>query len=145
MQTELEGILSRFGADTGTIHVVEDGILVLKAHAGVPPPVVRIVERVPIGKGMAGLAAERNEPVSSCNIQSDGSGDVKAGAKQSGVGGAIVVPIRDDLGRAVGALGIGVHREHTYSETEVALLLEEAARLASSTELSKMKAGQTLP
>jgi putative methionine-R-sulfoxide reductase with GAF domain len=130
MQTALEGILGRFGADTGTIHLLEDGILVLKAHAGVLPPVVRIVERVPIGKGMAGLATERNQPVSTCNIQSDNSGDVNAAAKHTGVGGAIVVPIRNGLGSAVGALGIGVHKEHTYSETEVARLLEEAARLA---------------
>jgi L-methionine (R)-S-oxide reductase len=130
MQAKLEAIIGRFGADTGTIHLVEDGILVLKAHTGIPPQVVRIVTSVPIGKGMAGLAAERNEPVSTCNIQTDGSGDVKAGAKQTGVGGAIVVPIRDGGGNAVGALGIGVQREYEYSESEVARLMEEAARLA---------------
>jgi L-methionine (R)-S-oxide reductase len=141
MQAELEAIIGRFGADTGTIHLLEDGVLKLKAHVGVPAPVVRIVERVPIGKGMAGLAAERNEPVSACNIQSDDSGDVNAGAKQTGVGGAIVVPIRNGLGGAVGALGIGVHREHTYSETEISQLLEEAGRLAQSAERSKEMAG----
>ena len=130
MQAELEGILGRFGADTGTIHLVEDGILVLKAHAGVPPQVVQIVAKVPIGKGMAGLAAQRNQPVSSCNIQADQTGDVRAGAKQTGVSGAMVVPIRDAAGNAVGALGIGVHREYVYSHAEVARLLEEAARLA---------------
>jgi len=134
MQAKLEAIVGRFGADTGTIHLLEDGVLMLKAHAGVPAPVVRIVERVPIGKGMAGLAAERNEPVSTCNIQSDNSGNVNAGAKQTDVGGAIVVPIRNGLGDAVGALGIGVHREHTYSATEVSQLLEEAAGLAPSAE-----------
>jgi putative methionine-R-sulfoxide reductase with GAF domain len=130
MQTQLEGILGRFAADTGTIHLIEDGVLILKAHAGVPPPVVQIVARVPVGKGMAGLAAERNEPVSTCNIQTDSGGDVKAGARQTGVGGAIVVPIRDGTGHAVGALGIGVHHEHTYSAAEIARLLEEAAHLA---------------
>jgi L-methionine (R)-S-oxide reductase len=141
MQAKLEAIIGRFGADTGTIHLLENGVLMLKAHAGVPDTVVRIVERVPIGKGMAGLAAERNEPVSTCNIQSDNSGDVNAGAKQTDVGGAIVVPIRNGLGDAVGALGIGVHREHTYSAIEVSQLLEEAARLAPSAERSKEMAG----
>jgi putative methionine-R-sulfoxide reductase with GAF domain len=130
MQAELETIVGRFGADTGTIHLVENGVLILKAHVGVPPQVVQIVGEVPIGKGMAGLAAERNEPVSTCNIQSDRSGDVRPGAAQTGVGGAIVVPIRDAAGRAVGALGIGVHREHDYSEAETAQLLGEAALLA---------------
>ena len=129
MQAKLEAILSRFGADTGTIHFVENGVLVLKAHVGVPEPVLRLVTVVPIGKGMAGLAAERNEPVSTCNIQADRSGDVKSGAKQTGVGGAVVVPIRDVQGKPVGALGIGVHRQHEYSQIEVTRLLAEAMRL----------------
>lgn len=130
MQQELESIIGRFGADTGTIHLIEDGILILKAHAGVPLPVVEIVARVPIGKGMAGLAVERNEPVSSCNIQTDQTGSVRAGARETGVSGAIVVPIRDQAGKAMGALGIGVRRQYEYSADEVARLLQEAARLA---------------
>ena len=129
MQEALEAIISRFGADTGTIHLVENGVLILKAQVGVPAQVLQIVGKVPIGKGMAGLAAERNEPVSHCNIQADTTGDVREGAKHTGVGGAVVVPIRDREGRAVGALGIGVHRAHEYSHAEVVQLLEEAARL----------------
>src|ERR1700688_2810002 len=101
MQAELEGIMGRFGADTGTIHFVEDGILILKAHRGVPAQVVELVSRVPIGKGMAGLAAARNEPVSSCNIQADRSHDVQPRARETGVSGALVVPIRDRDGNAV--------------------------------------------
>ena len=129
MQAELEAIIVRFQAETGTIHIIEDGVLILKAHVGIPPQVVQIVATVPIGKGMAGLAAERNEPVSSCNIQVDRTGDVRPGAKQTGVGGAVVVPIRDGGGSAVGTLGIGVHREQVYSEAETVRLLEEASRL----------------
>jgi L-methionine (R)-S-oxide reductase len=130
MQAELEGIIGRFGADTGTIHFIEDGLLILKAHVGVPPQVVQIVARVPIGKGMAGLAAERNQPVSTCNIQADTTGDIRLGAKQTGVSGAVVVPIRDGGGRVVGTLGIGVRRQHAYTGAETARLLEEAALLA---------------
>jgi putative methionine-R-sulfoxide reductase with GAF domain len=130
MQAELEAILSRFGADTGTIHLLEDGVLILKAHVGIPPQVVQIVARVPIGKGMAGLAAERNEPVSTCNLQADRSGDVRPGAKQTGVSGAVAVPIRNGGGRVVGTLGIGMHRQHDYSASETARLLEQASLLA---------------
>jgi L-methionine (R)-S-oxide reductase len=129
MQEALEAIISRFGADTGTIHLVENGVLILRAQVGVPAQVLQIVGKVPIGKGMAGMAAERNEPVSHCNIQVDTTGDVREGAKHTGVGGAVVVPIRDRDGHAVGALGIGVHRAHEYSQAEVVQLLEEAARL----------------
>jgi putative methionine-R-sulfoxide reductase with GAF domain len=96
---------------------------------GLPPHVADIVKRVPVGKGMAGLAAERNAPVSACNIQTDTSGDVRPGAKQTGVNGAIVVPIRDADGRVRGTLGIGVHREYDYTAEETERLMEEASKL----------------
>src|SRR5829696_4509032 len=129
MQSELEQTIREFGADSGSIHLLEDGVLQLKAHLGIPPQVVEIVSIVPIGKGMAGLAAERNEPVSSCNIQSDDTGNVKSGARQTGVGGAMVVPIRNSRGEAIGALGIGVRRQYDYTAEETARLLSIADKL----------------
>ncbi len=129
MQATLEEIVRRYAADTGTIHLLEDGRLVLKAHVGLPPPVAQIVAQVPIGKGMAGLCAERNEPVSSCNIQADTSGDVRPGAKQTGVGGGIVVPIRDAAGKVRGTLGIGVRRAYDYTAEETRALQADADRL----------------
>src|SRR6185369_408580 len=111
------------------IHRLDGDLLVLEAEIGLPPPVVEIVRRVPVGKGMAGLAAERNAPVSSCNIQVDTTGDVRPGARQTGVNGAIVVPIRDAAGTVRGTLGIGVHREYEYRDDEIAALSEEAARI----------------
>jgi L-methionine (R)-S-oxide reductase len=129
MRDVLDAILGRFAADTGTIHRLDGDVLVLEAQVGLPPPVVAIVSRVPVGKGMAGLAAERNAPVSSCNIQVDTTGDVRPGARQTGVNGAIVVPIRDRAGAVRGTLGIGVHREHEYGEEEIARLVTDAARI----------------
>jgi putative methionine-R-sulfoxide reductase with GAF domain len=131
MQSQLENIVRQFGADTGSIHVLEDGVLVLKAHVGLPERVVEIVSLVPMGKGMAGLAAQRNEPVTTCNIQTDESGNVQSGAKATGVNGAIVVPIRGQQGEVRGALGIGVYRPYDYTEEETARLFDEAAKLGS--------------
>ena len=131
MQQELEEIVRRFQADTGTLHMIEDGVLVLKGQVGIPREIAEIVRRVPIGKGMAGLAAERNAPVSACNIQTDSSGDVRPRAKETGVNGAIVVPVRDARGNVRGTLGIGVHRAYDYTPEETERLLEEAARLVS--------------
>ena len=132
MQSELEDIARRYGADTATLHLLEGGVLVLKAHVGLPPHVAEIVRVVPIGKGMAGLAAERGEPVSSCNIQTDRTGDVRPGAKATGVGGGVAVPAKDAQGRVQGVLGIGVQREHEYSAEETARLMAEASRLVAS-------------
>jgi putative methionine-R-sulfoxide reductase with GAF domain len=130
MQAELEAIVRQFGADTGTIHILDGGVLVLRAHVGIPPHVVEIVRTVPIGKGMAGLCAERDAPVSSCNIQTDRTGDVRPGARATGVNGAIVVPIHDGAGQVRGTIGIGVHREYEYTAAETEQLLEAAAKLA---------------
>jgi putative methionine-R-sulfoxide reductase with GAF domain len=132
MQGRLEQIIGEFGADTGSIHLLEDGVLILKAQVGLPPHIAEIVARVPIGKGMAGLAFERNEPVSSCNIQADETGSVRPGARDTGVNGAIVVPIRNPQGDACGALGIGVRRAYEYTPEETARLLLVAATLIAS-------------
>lgn len=131
MQRELEEIIHKFGADTGAIHIFEDGVLKLAAHVGLPEEVAKIVAVVPLGKGMAGLCAERGEPVSSCNIQIDTSGNVRPGAKQTGVNGAIVVPMRGTDGTLRGTLGIGVHRVYEYTDEEIARLVAEAHKLVT--------------
>ena len=124
--------IAHFGADTGTIHLLEsDGVMHLKAASdGIPPVVLERVRIVPIGKGMAGLAAQRKEPVTVCNLQTDASGAAQPGAKLTGMEGALVVPILngDD---AVGALGIANRAPRTFSEAETALLMEVGRRIAA--------------
>ena len=129
MQAALEEIIRRFAADTGAIHLLDGGVLKMVAQVGIPAEVAKIVETVPLGKGMAGLCAQKNEPISSCNIQVDTSGNVRPGARQTGVNGAIVVPIRAADGGVRGTLGIGVHRVYEYGDDEIQRLLDEGARL----------------
>ena len=59
----LGAALTHFGCQAGTVHLLRGGVLKLAAHRNIPPPVVQIVETVPIGKGIAGLAAELVEPL----------------------------------------------------------------------------------
>ncbi len=129
LQEKLEDIIREFAADTGSIHLLENGVLMMKAHVGLPPHIISHVSVVPVGKGMAGLAAERNEPVSVCNLQTDESGRFPSGAKATGVNGAIVVPIRDEQGLMQGTLGIGVHHDYEYAADEIERLLHLAAAL----------------
>jgi L-methionine (R)-S-oxide reductase len=125
-------VVRGFGADTGTLHLLEqDGLLHLKAFSGeFPPPVLAIIQRIPVGKGMAGLAVERAQPVDACNIQTDTSGDVRPGAKATGMEGAIVVPVFDGT-RVVGALGIADRGERTFSDEEKAALIDAGRALAA--------------
>src|SRR5678815_5468871 len=79
----LERVTAHFACPVGTIHLLDprDGMLHLQAQRGLPPPVLDEVQVIPIGKGMAGIAAMRREPVQVCNLQSDASGVVRPGAK----------------------------------------------------------------
>jgi len=132
MPTALARIVSDFAADSGTIHFIgEDAQLHLAAaSAGMPDAVLAIIRTIPVGKGMAGLAVERAEPVTACNIQTDASGDVRPGAKATGLAGSIVVPIFDGE-TVVGALGVANRSERTFSDDEIARLVHEGRRLAA--------------
>lgn len=119
------------GADTGTLHFLgADGHLHLGATGGgIPPFVMEQIRVIPVGKGMAGLAVERREPITACNIQTDTSGDVRPGAKATGLEGAICVPVLSGA-RAVGALGVANRAERTFTDDEQALLLDIGRELA---------------
>ncbi len=139
LEDDLARIVERFGADAGSIHLMrEDGALHLAAATpGIPAAVLDAVRIVPVGKGMAGLAAERREPVSACNIQTDASGDVRPGARATGMQGAIAVPmfVGD---RVAGVLGVANRRERTFTESDIAALLEAGRALLSSSEENRM-------
>lgn len=130
--TELMRIVGLLGADSGTIHFLgSDGMLHLAAASpGMPEHVLATIRAIPVGKGMAGLAVERRAPVDACNIQTDTSGDVRPGARATGLAGSVVVPIFDG-DRVIGALGIANRAERTFSEVEIETLVAAGRELAA--------------
>ena len=123
----LDQILSVFGCAVGTLHSVDtaSGMLELRAHRGLPETLLPRVRTIPIGKGMAGLAAERRAPVQVCNLQTDHSGVAKPGAKETGMEGSLAVPIvLADCVR--GVLGVARPVACEFSEGEIAALLQIA-------------------
>ena len=126
----LRDTLAQFNSETGTIHKLHEPtqLLRLLAQVGLPPELLPIVSIIPVGKGIAGETAAKNLPVTICNLQTDTSGVAKPGAKQTGVGGALCVPIRDG-DKVIGTLGIGTAREHEYSAKEINALLDIAAKV----------------
>lgn len=127
----LAAIVHQLGADSGTIHFVgADGMLHLAAATpGLPEAVLQLIRVIPVGKGMAGLAVERRKPVDACNIQTDQSGDVRPGARATGLAGAIVVPIFRDQD-VVGSLGVANRSARTFSDDEIAKLLAAGRAIA---------------
>ncbi len=127
----LDLTLRHFRADTGTIHELgSDDLLHLKAWAGsIPEHLLTVIQTIPVGKGIAGLAVERKEPVNLCNLQSDASGVVRPQARDTGVKGSVCVPVMSGE-HAVGALGIATIEEREFSEQDVELLLEVGRVLA---------------
>jgi GAF domain-containing protein len=125
LEETLREVLKQFRSETGTIHRLDAGqqSLHLVAQAGLPPPVVEVVRTIPIGKGIAGQVVARGGPVTLCNLQTDAGGVVRPGARSSGVGGALCVPLRND-GKIVGTLGIGTLRPYEYTPEETCALEE---------------------
>ena len=135
-QADLEKILrdtlATFNSETGTIHKLHapTQLLRLVVQVGLPPQLLNMVSIIPVGKGIAGECAQKNRPVTICNLQTDTSGVAQPGAKQTGVGGAVCVPIR--AGEIIiGTLGIGTQREHEYSAKEINSLQDLANTLAA--------------
>jgi putative methionine-R-sulfoxide reductase with GAF domain len=113
---KLQSILAELKADSGTVHATgPDGALHLRAAIGIPEPVLAIVKIVPVGKGMAGLAAERKCAVNSCNLQQDTTGDVRPGARATGLAGSVAVPVLSADGRVLGVVGVATRAERTFT------------------------------
>jgi GAF domain-containing protein len=127
LEPALREVLKYFSSETGTIHRLDSQtqLLHLVAQTGLPPQLLEIVKTIPVGKGIAGQTAAENRPVTICNLQTDTSGVARPGAKQTGVGGALCVPIRNGE-KLVGTLGIGTVREHEYTPAETNSLQETA-------------------
>jgi len=117
------------GGAAGTVHRVEGDELVLLAAYNIPEPVRRITARIPRGKGMAGLALERNEPVSTCNLKTDDSGDVRPGARAVDAKAAVALPVHDADGRVRAVVGIAYPDERDLDDAFVNALRGQAGLL----------------
>ena len=142
-QQVLSDSIACFDCSTGTLHFLETGVaadnsltaksskmngaaedgspadsmLHLKAQVGIPEFLLPKVSQIPIGKGMAGIAAERREPVEMCNLQTDTSGVARPAAKETKVEGSIAVPLMLG-GFLYGTLGIAKPVPYEFTEEE---------------------------
>jgi GAF domain-containing protein len=127
----LAATLAHFDCQAGTVHLLQGGVLKLVAHHGIPPHIAALADLVPIGKGIAGLAAERREPVTICNLQTDTSGQARPEAKSTGMEGSLAVPMLV-AGELRGVLGIAKAAAHDWTADEQNLVLAIASRLGGT-------------
>lgn len=135
-QQLLENIISCFDCTTGTIHFLDKNtsILNLRAHQGIPTFLLPKISEIPIGKGMAGIAAERREPVEICNLQTDESGVARPAARETKVEGSIAVPMIMN-GVLYGTFGIAKPVPYDFTKEEISELT------AIGTEMSRFLNG----
>lgn len=122
IEQALHDAIATLGADSGTVHLKDPDTFVLHLaawHGPIPETVLSVIKEIPWGEGMAGIAAERAEPVGTVSGQTMSSPEVHAGA--------LVVPML--LGdEVVGTIGVGckAEREFTVAETKPLLLAGRA-------------------
>lgn len=135
MDPRLSEWLARFleahGAVAGTVHALDGELLRLRAAINIPEPVQQLTREIPKGKGMAGLAWERSAPVSTCNLQSDASGDVRPGAKAVHAQAAAALPVEGDDGALAFVVGVAFREDRELAEEEVAALGRAAQKVRS--------------
>ena len=128
----LQSILEAMNCRTGTIHRLdpESDLLTLVAQIGIPAELLDKVNAIPIGKGIAGAAAEKRDAVQLCNLQTDTSGVAKPDAKKTQVAGSLAVPIINSNDQLVGTLGVGMFEPHEFDDGETETLWDISRWLA---------------
>jgi hypothetical protein len=126
LQRWLELYVAQHGGVAGTIHALAGDALELRAAVNIPPKVVEVTRSIPRGKGMAGLAWERDRPVSTCNLKTDQTGDVKPGARAVDANAAVAIPIHGPGSDLRGVVGIAFLGERDMDQSELDQLAEAA-------------------
>ena len=93
----LKTVIAHFKCEIGTIHKIEsDGKLHLRAHtAGIPDPILEASKVIPLGKGIAGRAAQNKKPTNMKSLQADTDPRIPIAAKADDTIGAVCVPLLD--------------------------------------------------
>ncbi|MDO1446400.1 GAF domain-containing protein [Rhodocytophaga aerolata] len=131
----LTEMLQVYDCTTGTIHLStpEQDILHLKAYKGIPEFLLPKMSVIPVGKGMAGIAAQRREVVQMCNLQTDESGVARPSAKETKVEGSMAAPmlLNDKL---YGTLGVAKPVPYEFTQEEIDTLMQIGQRIAQQFE-----------
>lgn len=127
--TPLELVISELGATSGTIHHCDGRQLKLVEAVGIPADVMPLIEAIPRGKGMAGEAWLRAEPVTTCNLPDDPSETIQSGARRVNARAAVAIPLLSNEGAVRAVIGFGFPEEVALDDQRVATMAAIAGTL----------------
>jgi hypothetical protein len=78
---------------------------------------------------MAGIAQVKREPVQTCNLQTDETGNIKPGARAVDARAAIALPVLDDAGAVRAVVGIAWNHEAEIGAAQQQSMMELASTL----------------
>jgi L-methionine (R)-S-oxide reductase len=126
----LQEAIEEFDCVAGTLHRAEGDHLHLVAHEGMPDSVLENIQAVPVGKGMAGLAADRREPIQVSNLQTDDSGVSEPRARDTGMEGSVAAPVITPDGTLTGAIGVAKPEAYEFTSEECDQLMAMGEQVA---------------
>ncbi|SFM69301.1 GAF domain-containing protein [Streptomyces sp. cf124] len=136
----LAEFVARNAGFAGSVHLAEpaepaesaesagEGEIVLVASYNLPVSVRNGTAVIPIGKGMAGTAAQRREPVAVSDFQTDTTGVAVRAGRAAGAMGSLTLPVFDPADDTlVAVVGIGFTERRDFTTEETAKYAEDAA------------------
>jgi len=130
LERTLREFIEEFDCVAGTLHRADGERLHLAASEGMPDSVLENIETIPFGKGMAGRAAERREPVEVSNLQTDDSGVAEPRARETGMEGSIAAPVIGPDDTVTGVIGVAKPETYEFTDDEREELLAAGERVA---------------
>lgn len=138
---EVEAWLAEFvernGGFVGSVHLsepAEEGEIVLVASHNLPVSVRNGTAVIPLGKGMAGTAAQRRAPVAISDFQTDTTGVAVRGGRAAGSQGSLTLPVFEpvDDTRLVAVVGLGFTEQRDFTAEEIAKYAEDATTVLTA-------------
>jgi L-methionine (R)-S-oxide reductase len=128
----LADFVQSHGGLVGSVHLpAGDDQLALVAAYNLAPSVQNGAAIVPLGKGLAGAAADRKAPVALSDLQTDTSGVARPRACDAESKGSVTVPVlaEDGTGAVLAIVGLGFTAEREFTEEEIARYTAHARKV----------------
>lgn len=140
LERSLDRVLEVMGCEVGAIHLLDAaaGVLCLTARRGVPPGLVREVEILAPGSGLAGWVLQHGAPLATSDMAGDPRSLPGVGAAHvPGFYAYIGAPMRAK-GRVLGVLSVVGETGRHFTAEEVALLASIADQVGGAVENARL-------